>query len=204
MKREVFERINVRVPKERIWARLGYARGKTKLSSSDFTRCEAYLDSALAKIELKGAAAILAIEEKEKENIFLKEGITLRSLSLGNFLKNCREVLFLGATAGSGIIDLISGKNSQGSLDESVVADAAASEMVDAALGWIIDYQARQLRRQNKILTANRFSAGYGDFGLENQKIIYQILKLKEIGVKLRKTSVLEPEKSVTAVCGVK
>ncbi len=205
MKREFFEEINIRVPQERIYSRLGYTKGKTELSEADYARFDFYLSFALGKINLKGAAAFLRIKHIEEKKIYLEGDFgIIESGSLANFLKDCREALFLGATAGDGIMRVISQKSNKEGLERAVVADAVASETVDAALSWLIDYKARGLLRQNKALTEQRFSAGYGDFSLEYQKVLYDILQLKKIGVKLRKSYMLEPEKSVTAVCGVR
>lgn len=204
MDRKIFQQIRVKIPRKRILARLGYANGKTKFSQDSFLRFESYLDSALNKINLRGVAVCLEINEIKKGEINLEGGLEIKSNSLEEFLKNCQEVFFIGATAGRDIIKLISGTKNSPGLEGPVVADAVASEMADAALGWIVDYQARHLRRQNKILTQQRFSAGYRDFKLQYQKLIYDILKLDEIGVKLKAGYVLEPEKTVTAVCGIK
>lgn len=204
MKVEFFERINITVPTKRIYSRLGYARGKTKLSAEDADRYESYLDLALDQINLRGAASILAIKEIKEGKTYLDRDFNIESKVVAEFLQACQEVLFLGVTAGCDIMDLISKKKGTQNLDRSVVADAVASEMVDASLGWLADYKARALRRQNKAITQQRFSAGYGDFDLSYQEMIYSVLELDKIGVTLRKTYALEPEKSVTAIYGIK
>jgi hypothetical protein len=55
--------------------------------------------------------------------------------------------------------------------------------MTDAGLDWIMDYFNQQLRREGKTLLPRRFSAGYADFNLENQKAIYDTLQMEKIGV---------------------
>ena len=110
----------------------------------------------------------------------------------------------MGATAGGEIIEAITQDSSGNDMMRAVVFDATASETVDSALGWITNYFNRSLSRLNQHLTPRRFSAGYGDFSLENQRVIYEALNLEKIGVSLTKTFMLVPEKSVTAVCGVK
>ena len=61
----------------------------------------------------------------------------------------------------------------------------------------------QDLLRSARRLTRKRFSAGYGDFSLENQWDIYTLLSLGSIGITMTPTCVLIPEKSVTAVAGV-
>ncbi|MCK7506649.1 MAG: hypothetical protein MZV70_23005 [Desulfobacterales bacterium] len=109
----------------------------------------------------------------------------------------------MGATAGNPIMEAIREKTNQGDLTAAVVYDATASEMTDAALDWIMAYINRQLRREGKQLLPRRFSAGYADFALENQKQIYEKLQLEKIGVTLTSSFILLPEKSVTAIGGI-
>jgi len=75
--------------------------------------------------------------------------------------------------------------------------------MVDAALDWIMDYLNRQMLREGKRLLPRRFSAGYADFKLENQKKIYEKLQMDKLGVAINSGFILLPEKSVTAISGI-
>ena len=95
-------------------------------------------------------------------------------------------------------------KPARDNLSRAVVYDATASEMVDGALEWIMRYYRGILRREGRGLLKRRFSAGYGDFALEHQKIIYDLLGFDRIGVSITSNkSILIPEKSVTAVTGI-
>ena len=88
-------------------------------------------------------------------------------------------------------------------LTRAVVLDATASEMVDAALDWMESLFGRELRRESRQLTKSRFSCGYGDLALENQRLFYDLLEMKQLGVELTETLILVPEKTVTAVAGI-
>ena len=109
----------------------------------------------------------------------------------------------MGVTAGDAIMDAIKKQTLQNDLAAAVVYDATASEMTDAALDWMMNYINRILRREAKYLLPRRFSAGYADFDLENQKIIYEQLQMKKIGVTITPSFILIPEKSVTAISGI-
>jgi len=109
----------------------------------------------------------------------------------------------MGATAGHPIMEAIREKTNHGDLTAAVVYDATASEMTDAALDWIMHYINGQLRREGKHLLPRRFSAGYADFALENQKAMHQKLQMEKIGVSITPDYILLPEKSVTAISGI-
>lgn len=126
-----------------------------------------------------------------------------RSKKLSAFLRNCREVILMGATSGSAIMEAIRDKTGRNDLTAAVVYDATASEMTDGALEWIMQYMNQALRREGKTLLPRRFSAGYADFALENQKIIYEKLQMDKFGVQINPSYILIPEKSVTAITGI-
>jgi len=200
----IFDSINIPTPKEGIYKRLGYRKGKTQLMSQQKEEIEHNIEDALFLINLKGAGIRIPVQEKRSATIVLSTGITLESAHLSAFLEDCWEIVLMGATAGSDIIDAIQENSAKDNLTRAVVFDAVASETVDTSLDWIMNYYNQELRRENKYLTSTRFSAGYHDFLLENQKIIYDTLELQHIGIKINDNFILIPEKSVTAVAGIK
>jgi len=200
----IFDRIVIAVPREKIYRRLGYRRDITVLSAMDRESVDDAIDYACSRLHLKGAGRRISIKEKSPEEIILAGGAAFRSTALSRFLGDCREIILLGATGGTHLLDEIHEETSRDNLSRAVVYDATASEMVDGALEWIVRYYTGILRREGRRLLKRRFSAGYGDFALEHQKIIYDLLTLDRIGVKITSTSILIPEKSVTAVTGIK
>lgn len=204
MKVQFFDSITVSLPKDKIYSRLGFAKGKTHVSEEQIAMVQGYIQEAVDLIDLKGAALRVPITAIDEFRVRLLDGVIFESESLAKFFKNCQEVLFMGTTGGAKIMEAIKRNSAGADVTKAVVLDAVASEIVDAGLGWIMDYFSYELRRENKILTENRFSAGYGDLSLDNQEIIYNALELKELGVSLTETYILVPEKSVTALAGIK
>lgn len=198
-----FDSIHVPTPEENIYKRLGYRKGKTRLTAQQKEDAQRYIEDALSLIDLKGAGIRIPVQERKSSKIVLSKGVTFESIHLSAFLEDCPEILLMGATAGSDIVDAIREDSAEDNLTRAVVFDAVASEIADAALNWIVSYYNHQLRRENKRLTSKRFSAGYHDFLLENQKTIYEILQLHRIGVGINENFILIPEKSVTAIAGI-
>jgi len=204
MKVRFFDSITVAVPKVKIYSRLGYAQGKTQVTKEQRDMVERDIEEAVALLDLKGAALRVPLTAIEASQIKLLNGIVFESKSLAEFVSGCQELFFMAATTGSKIMEVIKEKSSGSEITKAVIFDAVASEMVDSALSWIMDYFSYELRRENKLLTKKRFSAGYGDFSLDNQEIIYNTLELKELGISLTQSCMLIPEKSVTALAGIK
>jgi len=201
-----FDHISIETPLARIYRRLGYREGMTRTSVAQEAEVEAYIAEALALIRLQGAALRLPVVEGDGTGVVLgaeNRRVALPSRRLARFLDRCGEVLLMGVTAGSLIMDAIREDVGGNRAVRGVVLDATASETADAALDWIAAYFRQALRREQKTLTEKRFSAGYGDFLLENQRVLVELLGLGRLGVEVTATCILVPEKSVTALAGI-
>lgn len=199
----IFEKISIDPPYEKIYQRLGFKKRTTKLTAKQQKETELFIEDALSFITLKGCMLKTIINKNDGNNVIISSGLTFESKQLAGFLRDCGEALLMGATAGSAIMDAIRDKTRQDNLSAAVVYDATASEMTDAALDWLMNYLNNQLRREGKKLLPRRFSAGYADFKLENQKNIHQHLEMQKIGVVINSNFILLPEKSVTAITGI-
>ena len=89
-------------------------------------------------------------------------------------------------------------------MEKAVIYDATASEITDWGLEWIIRYVSTMLKRENRIVSKKRFSPGYGDFELKNQRIFYKLLELDKLGISIMESCILVPEKSVIAMTGIR
>ena len=190
-------------PYAKIYSRLGYKKSTTQIALSQRRETDSAIEEAASLILLKGSIFRTLISKNDGEEITLAGNVTFSSKKLSALLKDCPEAVLMGATAGSAIMEAIGEKTNSDDLAAAVVYDATASEMVDAALDWIMDYLNQQLRRDGKRMLPRRFSAGYADFKLENQKIIYEKLQMDKIGVEINSGFILLPEKSVTAISGI-
>ncbi|MFH1458868.1 MAG: hypothetical protein ABIG64_00640 [Candidatus Omnitrophota bacterium] len=201
---EIFKNINITTPYDRIYSRLGYVWGKTKVNPQQQADLEKSIKQARDFIDLIAAAAIVKIEGVNGSKIEFEHNFVLKSNGLKKLLIGCTHALFMGATSGEEIVAQIEKNSRAADVTKAVIFDAVASEITDLALNWVVNYYNNLLRRENKTLTPQRFSAGYGDLGIENQEIFTDILKMPDLGVRITDTFLLIPEKSVTAVCGIK
>jgi len=200
----VFHTIRIAPPRQKIYQRLGYHRQVTQISAQQQALTDNQIDEALSLIHLQGVTRRVPIVARPNDVIVLEGGLRLESENLAAFLRDCDEALIMAATAGEEIMAAIRHDLATEAVTRAVVFDATASEMADGALDWIMDYIRQALLREGKVLLTRRYSAGYGDFALENQQIIYTLLNLDEIGIRITEQSILIPEKSVTAITGIR
>jgi hypothetical protein len=199
-----FESISIPLPRKNIYRRLGFVKGVTDVPTSQQEEIERYIGDASSLIHLKGAGLRMPITEIKDARIILPDGVEFESRQLAKLLANCNEIVLMGATAGREIMNALEEDATGANVTRAIVLDAAASEIVDASLNWIMDYFNQSLRRESRRLLGKRYSAGYGDLFLETQKVMYRLLQLDRIGIEITESSMLIPEKSVTAITGIK
>ena len=200
---KVFEAINAKPNKSMIYTRLGYAKTKTQLSEKKMLEIDEIIYEGLSKAKIVGGYRILNIESIEHNKITLAEGIVFESLKLTQFLKEAKRVAVMFATAGKDITEEIALLFENNNASKALIYDAVASEAVDSALDFIMEYIKAILIREGQTLTKKRYSAGYGDFELSQQEQFFEILKLENYGIRLNEKYIMIPEKSVTAIAGV-
>lgn len=140
-----------------------------------------------------------------KTDIFLK-GDGIIDLGFGEFksyhleknLEGCKKAYVFAATTGVDVDRLIL-RLSRISPSKAVITDATGS----AAIEDFCDILNGRLKEETDCKP--RFSCGYGDFSIENQKNILEFLNAyKLLGISLSESFLMTPKKSVTAIVGIK
>lgn len=200
---KTFEYIPAEPDKNMILTRLGYRKTSTLISPDYQKKLEDIINRGLLLCNTRGVYARLEITDRSTEHVVLNNDAQLQSASLSKLLSKSREVVLMASTVGSEITDKIQKEVESGDASLGVILDSLASEAADSALDWMVDFINKFLRKDALMLTKNRYSPGYGDLLLENQKIIYDLLELQQLGIELTKSFMLVPEKSVIAIAGI-
>ncbi|MGD8399598.1 MAG: methionine synthase [Bacillota bacterium] len=197
-----FENIPTQAPERQILLRLGYNIHRTVLNDLHRRKLAEGIRRGTALCNLQGAYCRTFISEHGPDYIELETGQRFQSAQLAELLGPCPELVLLAATVGGQI-----GAASREAIDAGdaalgVILDAVASETADAGLDWLMRLLNQILAKSGLKLTKNRFSPGYGDLTLDNQRIIFTMLALEKLQLRLTPECLLIPEKSVLAIAG--
>lgn len=134
----------------------------------------------------------------DAQGVTLGCGVRFNSRALARHLQGCKEVLLLGATLGSRM-DIAIRRLVLGSVAEGAAAQAVAASLIES---YCDDVQAGL--DTGDLVQRPRFSPGYGDWPLEEQRLLFGVLDCaKRIGLTLTDGLMMAPSKSVTAVIGL-
>lgn len=128
--------------------------------------------------------------------------ISINSSALSKNLSNCQWAIVFALTLGTELDRLIrkySHIRPSAALCINSIATAAIEQYADIFCGEISDKLSAE-----SLYTRPRFSPGYGDFSIEYQADILNLVNASKLcGINLTKSYLMTPSKSVTALMGV-
>ena len=166
----------------------------TEELEKDLDRCEAMI------LETARPRLVWRLFALEADGRFSGTDYVPGGTDVGIFLSGCEQVVLLAATLGVEAENLIR-RAQMRNMADAIILDAAGS----AAIETVCDTFCRELAEKlaPRYLT-ERFSPGYGDYPLTDQRVIFRLLDVsRRIGVNLTESDLMIPQKSVTALIGV-
>ncbi|MDR1893106.1 MAG: hypothetical protein LBQ61_00225 [Spirochaetales bacterium] len=199
----VLTSLRAELPFKETLIRLGYVKQKSLLSAGEEEALRAEAEAAVDCLDLKGAILRLPFSLSGPATVEAG-GCRWQSRDLARSLAGCRELCLMAATGGAGFSEQLDRLLAAGEMKKAVIWNAAASEAVDAALDRFTLLINRELVKEGKRTAPHRFSPGFGDLDLWVQKDLVRLLNLETLGVRLNDSCILTPEKSVTAIIGIR
>lgn len=124
------------------------------------------------------------------------------SQDIYKLLKDCDRVFVMASTLGVEI-ERLTRKYSYSDLTKSIIIDSCATTAIEEICNRVQESVNNGLKKEQKTTTM-RYSPGYGDLGIENNKGILDVLSAqRNIGVTINDSGIMIPRKSVVAIMGV-
>ena len=142
------------------------------------------------------------IKKIERERIYLHNGMALKSPKLSRTLRDSEELICFLTTVGEEIDFEINRMMRQGHLSEAFIMDALGSVAVESVAEQFHRRMEREYRQDDKAVTL-RFSPGYCDWPIEEQRKVFALLDSNTAGIELNDSCLMIPRKSISAVFGV-
>ena len=178
---------------------LGYIRDV--VSSDDIRLVQEYTEEIRDVFMPKACYGRFHIAIGEEGKIEMPYG-TIESKMLADNLKGCEYIYIFAATIGPRF-DMRLLRERAKSISKAAYIQTIGAAATEAFCNEINNKLRDDEMKKGNILHP-RFSPGFGDFGLDNQKGIFSVLNPeRNLGLTLRDTLIMAPEKSVTAVIGI-
>lgn len=137
------------------------------------------------------------------DTLILNENIMLKSKRLVQTFRGCEKILVFLITIGIKLDNEIKILMNQRRMTEAYIWDAIGSVAVEEAVQDFQNMIDERLKKHGKKTTI-RFSPGYCDWSLEEQKKIFRILPHEVIEVTLSPSCLMSPRKSISGIFGIR
>lgn len=179
---------------------LGQRNGKAPVRT--VKRLNQFISRARALVEPRVVYCTRKIQGVERGAVTLEGGISFKSVKLSKSLSKCDRATVFLATIGNDIDELITGLSKENKLSDASIYDAIGSVAVEEAVDYFqnsVDHDVSETRN----CTTMRFSPGYCDWSVREQKKIFDVLDSEAAGVSLSSSFLMNPRKSVSGVFGI-
>lgn len=184
----------VKIPKQEV---LHYMRYNTKEVHQNINQLVDELILDTEKLSYKLTYQFKDVEI-QNDTVLIENDATLQSSDLAAFLEGCQKVVVLAVSLSTQFERKLKLYQQTDAL-KALIYDACGSAFVEA----ICDDLSYQFETETSLYTTSRFSPGYGDLALEEQKQFYSLLSLEKLGVELTDSYLMIPRKTVTALIGL-
>ena len=129
-------------------------------------------------------------------------GYKLQGRGIAKFLSGCTSIFIFAATLGP-LVDREIQKAQKLEPSRAVVMQAAGAMYIEEYCDILCE-KFKKMAAEENCVTRPRYSPGFGDIPLEYQRTVFKILDCRKIGLTLMDSLIMAPEKSVTAIVGVR
>lgn len=122
------------------------------------------------------------------------------SQALQRHLRQSKQVVLLAGTLGQAVDELGDRLFAAGEYTTAVLANAAATALIEQAADYAQQLITKLYLHKRGLRLGSRFSPGYADWPLTEQREFFALLATDKIRLSLHESLSLVPKKSITAV----
>ncbi|UCG12442.1 MAG: hypothetical protein JSU72_18460 [Deltaproteobacteria bacterium] len=132
----------------------------------------------------------------------LNEAVEFTSAKLAKTLKNAEKIVCFVGTIGTGVENETNWLLGKQKLADAYILDAMGSVAVENMIDRFQDLMENRFRAEDRSVTL-RFSPGYCDWPVTQQKSLFNIFDPEQLNVELLDSCLMKPRKSISGVFGI-
>lgn len=142
------------------------------------------------------------IAENGKASVCLNGAVCFKSRKLSTALQDSEKIVCFVGTIGRAIERQVNKLMQDNHLAEAYVLDAMGSVVVEDMVERFQQHMEAKCKEESKTVTL-RFSPGYCDWSITDQKKLFSVMDSEQIGVQLTDSCLMQPRKSISGVFGI-
>jgi len=161
-----------------------------------------YADNICHLIEPSYSYVIRDINAVRGSRVFIEGSITFRSNIIAQLLKDCPKVAVFVLTVGGRLGEVVRQLSEDGLMVQAAVLDAIGSDTAETLAHVVQDIIATEAEAEGLGISL-RFSPGYCDWRVSQQKMVFRAMGGDTAGVRLTGGCLMIPQKSISGIIGI-
>ena len=193
--------IDIEIDKEQVCHYIGYD-ADYELSARISSLIDEYVEHAPHLIDPSYSYVIKDIERVQGSTIVIEGWITFESQVLARLLEQCHKVAVFLVTIGEHLEEMAYQLAEDGLVLQATVLDAIGSDAVERVDDFVQGKIAEAASAQG-LVTSERFSPGYCDWNIAQQRKVFRTVDWNSAGIRLTKECLMIPRKSISGIIGI-
>lgn len=161
-----------------------------------------YIEHAHQFLAPSFSYVIRDIELVAGTSVFIEGGIIFESGVIARLLEQCNKVAVFVLTIGKYLEDMANQLAQDGLVLQSAVLDAIGSDAAER-LADSVESHISEVAHNQGLTISRRFSPGYCDWDVTQQKLVFKTMKGDYAGVHLTDSCLMLPRKSISGIIGI-
>jgi hypothetical protein len=145
---------------------------------------------------------IKEIDKVEESLVVIDGGIEFESTVVASLLEQCSKVGLFVVTIGGRLEDMARRLADEGLVLHAHILDAIGSDAVEQCAD-LVQHMIRRKASEQGLFTSRRFSPGYCDWEIGQQREFFHAMTGKACGVRLTESGLMVPQKSISGIIGI-
>ena len=192
---------DIDIDRQRVLYNIGCG-AEGKLPSRIESLINEYMENAHALIEPSYTCVIRDINFVHGPIVAIEGSVIFQSEVIARLLEQCEKAAVLLVTIGSHLEEMVCRLTEDGLMLQATVLDAIGSVATET-LADFVQSKVDKVARGQGLYTSRRFSPGYCDWDVSQQKMVFRVVKGDSVGVRLTDGCQMLPRKSISGIIGI-
>ena len=193
--------VDIEIDKEQVCHYIGYD-GNHGMSARISSLIDDYAEHAHHLINPLYSYVIKNVEWARGSMALIEDSIIFKSQVVAQLLEHCSQVAILLVTIGKYLEETTSKLARDRLMLQATVLDAIGSDAVEKVADAVQD-RIKEIAGTMGLVISRRFSPGYCDWNIGQQRMIFHALTGNTIGVRLTGECLMIPQKSISGIVGI-
>jgi hypothetical protein len=193
--------VDIEIDKNQLCQYIGY-NDNHNLSARISSLIDDYAEHAHHLINPSYSYIIKNVEWARGSIAFIEDSIIFKSQVIAQLLEHCHQVAIFLVTIGKYMEETTAQLAKDGLILQATVLDAIGSGAVEKVADLVQD-KIKEIAEAQGLVTSQRFSPGYCDWNIGQQRMIFYALTGNTLGIRLTGECLMVPQKSISGIIGI-